>query len=295
MLLSMTGFGRASRSYKDKNISVEIRALNSKTTDIRLKLPFDFKEKDTLIRKIVTEKGERGKIDVAITIQSMQDEDTNSSVLNAELFKKYYRQLQKLNTELNAPEHNLTEAVMRLPNVLVATEESAMEDEEWTVIQAAIVEAMDDFTRFRSVEGAVLEEELRLRTNNIQKNLNDVTPFETERIVKVRQRLHQSLEEFWGRDNVDENRFEQEVLFYLDKMDITEEKVRLDQHCKYFLEQFDDLTNISKGRQLNFISQEMGREINTLGAKAYSSEIQRLVVQMKDELEKIKEQLANAV
>ncbi len=295
MLLSMTGFGRASQLLQEKTISVEIRALNSKTTDIRLKLPFDFKEKDVLIRKIVTEKAERGKIDVIISIQNIQGEDAGNNVVNVELFKKYYRQLKELNDELGAPVHNLTEAVMRLPNVVAAQEDAAMTDPEWEAIQAATTAAMDDFNRFRANEGAVLEAELRLRTTNIQKNLTDIIPHEAERIAKVRQRLQQSLEDFLGRDNVDENRFEQEVLFYLEKMDITEEKVRLDQHCKYFIEQLDDDTLVSKGRQLNFISQEMGREINTLGAKAYSSDIQRLVVQMKDELEKIKEQLANAV
>ena len=198
-----------------------------------------------------------------------------------------------MNEELGNTSGNYTEAVLRIPNV-VTGDTDGIEEEEWDEIVQVINEAFEQFNAFRLAEGSVHELDLRDRTNAILINLLKVSPFEEDRIVKMKQRLRQNLEEFWGRDNVDENRYEQEVLFYVDKMDITEEKIRLEQHCKYFIEQLDNEVT-SKGRQLNFITQEMGREINTLGAKAYHSEIQHLVVGMKDELEKIKEQIANVL
>jgi uncharacterized protein (TIGR00255 family) len=174
------------------------------------------------------------------------------------------------------------------------TEESGMDEEEWKAVEKTLEEALANFDKFRQAEGNVIEEDMRLRVGNIRSALQLVDPFEQERILLLRNRMRQNLEEFMNKENIDENRFEQEVIFYLEKIDITEEKVRLEQHCVYFLEQLDT-TVISKGRTLSFISQEMGREINTLGAKAYSAEIQKLVVKMKDDLEKIKEQVANSV
>ncbi len=291
MLLSMTGYGRSSKNFEKRTITVELRAVNSKTTDLRLRTPLDFKDKEILLRKLITDKGERGKIDVLISIESNVDKE--NSGINQALFRRYYREIQKLNEELGNTSGNYTEAVLRIPNV-VTGDTDGIEDEEWEEIVQVINEAFEQFNAFRLAEGTVHELDLRERTNAILINLLKVSPFEEDRIAKMKQRLRQNLEEFWGRDNVDENRYEQEVLFYVDKMDITEEKIRLEQHCKYFIEQLDnDVT--SKGRQLNFITQEMGREINTLGAKAYHSEIQHLVVGMKDELEKIKEQIANVL
>ena len=291
MLLSMTGYGRSSKNFEKRTITVELRAVNSKTTDLRLRTPLDFKDKEILLRKLITDKGERGKIDVLISIESTVDKE--NSGINQALFRRYYREIQKLNEELGNTSGNYTEAVLRIPNV-VTGDTDGIEDEEWEEIVQVINEAFEQFNAFRLAEGSVHELDLRDRTNAILINLLKVSPFEEDRIVKMKQRLRQNLEEFWGRDNVDENRYEQEVLFYVDKMDITEEKIRLEQHCKYFIEQLDN-TVTSKGRQLNFITQEMGREINTLGAKAYHSEIQHLVVGMKDELEKIKEQIANVL
>ena len=171
----------------------------------------------------------------------------------------------------------------------------SLDEAEWNTALETLHEALADFNKFRMTEGASIECDMKARVENIMDLVAQVTPFEKDRVEKLRNRLRQNLEEFMAKENVDENRFEQEVLFYLEKIDITEEKVRLAQHCKYFIEQFDDQKNSSKGRTLNFISQEIGREINTLGSKAYSAEIQRYVVQMKDELEKIKEQVANLV
>lgn len=291
MLLSMTGYGRVSNAFLDKTITIEIRSLNSKFTDIRLKTPQNFREKETTFRKIITERVERGKIDMALEVKSHKGSDEYS--LNRALFQKYYRELSKLSGELEMPRGDLMQAILKLPNVVIPEEEK-IEEEEWKAVLAALAKALDKFENFRLEEGKAMEGDLRLRLKNILTLLEQLNPFEENRIGQLRQRIHQKLEEYLGKDKIDENRFEQEILFYLEKIDITEEKVRLEQHCKYFLEELDKETTL-KGRKLNFISQEIGREINTLGAKAYSSEIQRLVVEMKDELEKIKEQVLNSV
>lgn len=287
----MTGYGRVSRNYRDKTIIVEIRSLNSKFTDLRLKAPQHYKEKEPDIRKILTERLERGKIDFALEINSSTGED--GFALNIPLFKRYVTELRQLSAELKVETGDLLQAVLRLPNV-VATANDEIEEQEWENVFSAIKEAIEQFEQFRASEGKVLQEELRSRIVLIQENLEKVGPLEGERVVRMRQRLHQNLEESLGKEKIDENRFEQEIIHYLEKLDITEEKVRLAQHCKYFIEELSQ-PGTQKGRKLSFISQEIGREINTLGAKAYSSEIQRLVVVMKDELEKIKEQVANCL
>ena len=292
MLLSMTGYGRASKTFGEKNISVEVRAINSKMTDIRFKMPSNYKEKELELRRIISEQAERGKIDVNITIRSLNGEE--GFMINHELFKRYYAELQGLTKELKIPKSDILGSILRMPNITGGDEET-LEEEQWVATQETLTEAMKDFSRFRQTEGGAMERDMRSRTQNILNLLDQVTPFEKERVGKLRGRLKQNLEEFMAKENVDENRFEQEVLFYLEKIDITEEKIRLGQHCKYFFEQLDDKKNTSKGRTLNFISQEIGREINTLGSKAYSADIQHFVVQMKDELEKIKEQVANLV
>ena len=287
----MTGYGRVSRNYRDKTIIVEIRSLNSKFTDLRFKAPQHYKEKEPEIRKILTERLERGKIDFTLEIISSTGED--GFALNVPLFKRYIVELRELSAELKVETGDLLQAVLRLPNV-VATANDEIEEKEWENVYAAIEEAIRQFESFRASEGKVLEDELHSRVVMIQDNLEKVSPLEGERVVRMRQRLYQNLEEGLGKEKIDENRFEQEIIHYLEKLDITEEKVRLAQHCKYFLEELKH-KGTQKGRKLSFISQEIGREINTLGAKAYSSEIQRLVVVMKDELEKIKEQVANCL
>lgn len=291
MLLSMTGFGRATQTFKDKTITIEIRSLNSKMTDIRFKLPTNYKDKELDLRRLLSEQAERGKIDVSFTIKSMQGDD--AFALNTHLFRRYYLELNKLSQELGIQHADILQAVMRIPSVIGFNEES-VDDEEWELVQQLMQNALEDFTQFRLQEGSAMEGDLRLRIGNIMQLLAQVSPHEKERIIKLKQRLRQNLEEFLGKENVDENRFEQEVLFYLEKIDVTEEKVRLEQHCKYFVEQLDTKSTL-KGRTLSFIAQEIGREINTLGAKAYSADIQHIVVQMKDELEKVKEQVANLV
>ncbi|HHJ51097.1 MAG TPA: YicC family protein [Phaeodactylibacter sp.] len=287
----MTGYGRATATFDKKSIAVELRSLNSKYTDVRLKVPSNFREREHQLRKLLTNKVERGKIEMSIEVKSMMGDEGYG--LNLPLFKKYFSELSALADELGTSREGLMQGILRIPNVVMA-EESDIDEEEWQAIMNTVKEALDKFHAFRLAEGAAMEEDLRLRVNNILSALEQINPFEKERIVLLQNRLRQNLQEFFGKENVDENRFEQEVIFYLEKIDITEEKVRLAQHCQYFLEQLDN-KKTTKGRTLSFISQEMGREINTLGAKAYSADIQRLVVGMKDDLEKIKEQVANSV
>jgi len=187
----------------------------------------------------------------------------------------------------------MLQAILRIPNVVTSDAET-IDEEEWKEVYKALELAMDKFQKYRATEGGAMEEDMNMRVDNIAALLQQLDPHEKERVERLRQRMYQNLEDYLGKDKVDENRFEQEILFYLEKIDITEEKVRLEQHCKYFKEELSKKQPL-KGRKLSFISQEMGREINTMGAKAYSSDIQRLVVGMKDELEKIKEQVANSV
>lgn len=291
MLLSMTGYGRATNSFDSKVIVAEVRSLNSKFTDMRIKIPSNFREKEHQLRRLVSERIERGKIDLTIEVKSMQGDEGFG--LNVPLFKRYYMELSALSDEMGMPKDGLMSAILRIPNVIMS-EEGEMKEEEWNVVEKTLGEAFESFDNFRKAEGSVIEDDMRLRVSNIRSALQLVDPFEKERILLLRNRMRQNLEEFLNKENIDENRFEQEVIFYLEKIDITEEKVRLEQHCNYFLEQLESNV-VSKGRTLSFISQEMGREINTLGAKAYSADIQKLVVKMKDDLEKIKEQVANSV
>lgn len=291
MLLSMTGYGRVSNSFDDKVINVEVRSLNSKYTDIRVKIPQNYKEKEHELRKIVSDKALRGKIEITIEVETGNGGDEYG--LNEALFRRYHQELSRLTNELQIPTADMLQAILRLPNVVGAAADT-IDDKEWAAVHKTVDGALAKFTEFRTVEGNALKGDLLLRVNNIASLLSRLDPEEEERITKLRQRMRQSLEEHLGKDKVDDNRFEQEILFYLEKIDITEEKVRLEQHCKYFIEELEKQQPL-KGRKLSFISQEMGREINTMGAKAYSSNIQKLVVEMKDELEKIKEQVANTV
>ena len=292
MLVSMTGYGRAKGVIKDKNITIELRSLNSKFTDLRFKMPMNYKEKEPELRKIISKKAERGKIDLSINIESLGGDD--GYTLNHELFKKYYLDLTRLTQEMKMPHAgDLTQAILRIPNVVKA-DESSITEEEWNAVVKILKEALENFHQYRVVEGEAMEKDCEGRINNIMKCLGELEPFEAERVVKLKERMLKNLGEYVGKDKIDANRFEQEIIYYLEKIDVTEEKVRLAQHCKYFLEEMNKKA-VQKGRKLNFISQEIGREINTLGSKAASSDIQHLVVQMKDELEKIKELVANSV
>lgn len=291
MLLSMTGFGRATSTYNEKEITVEVRSLNSKYTDIRMKVPQNFRYREPDLRKILADKIERGKIELNLEVKSPDGEEEYS--LNRPLLEKYYRELSKISNDLNIQDSNLIASIIRLPNVVYPST-STIDEKEWQAIANTVYQALEKFTAYRHTEGTAMENDLQLRVTNIQTYLEQIAPFETERVVKLKNKLLKNLEENFNKERIDQNRFEQEVIYYLEKLDITEEKVRLGQHCKYFLEQLNGEV-VLKGRKLSFIAQEIGREINTLGAKAYSSDIQKLVVKMKDDLEKIKEQVANSV
>lgn len=291
MLLSMTGYGRAIGSFGDKSIVVELRSLNSKVTDIKIRIPSEYRDKESEIRKLITDHAERGKVDINIDLQNSDGAAPVS--LNEPLFRGYYLAISKLADELGLEKKDILSSIMRIPSVM-GSQGNETDEQEWFVLRSIISEALEALKLFRQEEGKVIEQDLRLRIKTITDILDTVTPFEQERFVRMRERMRNNMEEVFGRENLDSNRFEQEVLYYLEKMDMSEEKIRLAQHCKYFLEQVDD-SKLSAGRTLGFITQEMGREINTLGAKAYDANIQRFVVQMKDELEKIKEQIANVL
>jgi len=287
----MTGYGRASQTLSDRTITIELRSLNSKFTDIRFKLPQNYKSKEPDLRKKIIGAAQRGKIDISIDLQSTNGD--GQYALNQALFSKYYTELNNLRTQLGMPEGDLMQAILRLPNI-VASDTNTVSEEEWNQVSSVLDSALEKFREFRHEEGMAMEKDCVLRIDNIVSFLKELAPFEEKRAEKLRTRIQQNMEEYVGKDNIDANRFEQEILYYLEKIDVTEEKVRLEQHCKYFLEVME-AKNPQKGRKLSFISQEMGREINTLGSKANSSDIQRIVVKMKDDLEKIKELVANVV
>jgi uncharacterized protein (TIGR00255 family) len=285
----MTGYGRVVNEFELRTITVEVRSLNSKFGDVKIKMPQTYREKELEVRKIITEKLQRGKIDVLIEVISSEgDEDVK---INRSLFKRYMQELQSTCEELSYDAPDLVSSVMRLPNVVVPNM-AAISEESWAELKQTIIQAVDTLTQFRLDEGRVLETDFQLRIQYIQEGLTKIPSYEMTRITKLKDRLRQNLEKVDLKEGYDENRFEQEIIFYLEKMDITEEKVRLAQHCEYFLKELNSNKG-TKGKKLNFICQEIGREINTIGSKANSSDIQQIVVQMKDDLEKIKEQLAN--
>lgn len=287
----MTGFGRSVVQWGEKTITVEIKSLNSKATDIKVRLPQRYREKEMDIRSIVMGKAQRGKVEVNVDV-STPGGGVDFSI-NKTLFKQYYKDLVELSDELDMPKQDFATGILRIQGV-VDIPKNGMPADEWAALSKAVKEAVDKMINFRSTEGTAMETDLRERIANIGKHLTSIEPFEQPRIEKVKQRLRNHLEEEVTKEQVDRNRFEQEIIFYLEKFDLNEEKVRLRQHCGYFLEQLDSNV-VQKGRKLTFIGQEMGREINTIGSKANSSDIQHLVVKMKDELEKIKEQAANVL
>lgn len=283
---SMTGFGRATGTIENKNFSIDIKSLNGKTSDIRCKLPTAYREKEIEIRKIAMAGALRGKVELTL---NLLNEGGEQYKLNREVFTNYYNELSSLQQELNMPPTDLMQAIIRIPNV-IDTQLDEISDEQWAATQATLAQALANLDQFRKTEGQAMKEDLLHRSSSIAAALASIAPYEAARIDKLRNKLSRSLENI----PVDENRYEQEILFYLEKLDINEEKVRLQQHCDYFT-QIVNNDAVEKGKKLGFIAQEMGREINTLGAKAQDSDIQQIVVNMKDDLEKIKEQIANII
>jgi uncharacterized protein (TIGR00255 family) len=290
MLYSMTGYGRSQKTEKDKSISVDIKSINSKTFDLRVKVPMAFQSKEIEIRRILSQELIRGKIDFNLQVSG---EEGSDFIIDSHAFKTYFEQITKLATDLRIPQNDILNTITRLPGVIVPSEESN-DEMLWKTILMSIKEALLNFNEFRMTEGSVLYEDMKKRVEKINQSILEIIPLEENRIEKIKTRLQENQEFFLPHIVMDKNRFEQELLYYLDKLDITEEKTRLSQHCKYFIETcLDKKEGMDKGKKLNFIIQEMGREINTLGSKANDADIQKIVVTMKDEADKIKEQLAN--
>lgn len=291
MIKSMTGFGLASTDYENAKFVVEIKSLNSKFLELNLKLPKAYSEKELALRNICSKEIERGKVSVSVNIER-SEENLKGATINATLLSKYYKQLAQINLDLGANSSNLLQAVLNFPEVISYNEEELNEN-EWNVLYETFNRAMTNFTKFRETEGIVLRSDLELRIKNILEFFARIEVLEPLRIPQVKARLNQFLEENVGKVNIDQNRLEQELIYYIDKLDITEEKTRLKSHCDYFMDTLK--SNDANGKKLGFISQEIGREINTMGAKANDAQIQQLVVGMKEELEKIKEQLLNVL
>jgi len=289
MILSMTGFGHSKTEVNGKIIRVEIKSLNARSTEIRCKLPNTYRDREMDLRKKVIDSLQRGKMDLTITLDGFSNEE--NAFINADAFRKYYKELNAIRQELNITEGDVLQSILRIPNVIGQNEDMA-DDEEWQEVERAVDQALINIKKFRADEGLVLRADLLERIQFIEQHLKSIEPFEMARLDRIKDRLKKNMEEFVINQQVDQNRYEQEILYYIEKLDINEEKVRLGQHCIYFKEELD-LNIDQKGRKLSFIAQEIGREINTIGAKANDSEIQQFVVMMKDELEKLKEQLAN--
>ena len=289
---SMTGFGRGVERVGGVEVVCEVRAVNARTADVRVKLPAAYRTAEPALRKQVAARASRGKIDVVVE-RRVAGGAALAEGIDEGLYRHFRAQLLRLTPELATEPAALAGALLRLPGVVGAVEADLAEGEE-VALERALAVALDEFVAFRLDEGRALAEELSAQVGVIAEQLPRVEAFEAVRERAMRERLERLVAEKLAGTAVDRARLEQECLFYLDKMDIAEEKARLAQHCAYFVENLDD-GDAEKGRRLTFIAQEMGREINTLGAKAYSSDIQRVVVGMKEALEKIKEQLANAV
>ena len=290
MIRSMTGFGSASVDFSNKTISVEIKSVNSKFMDLNLRLPSAYKEKEMELRLELARLLERGKSEVSINIESQ--EIAKKTVINRQLAKAYYEELRLLDAELGIITPNYLQIILPLPEVMM-NDRSVLSEEEFKAVLQAMNKASDAFQNFRKNEGDAITRDLEMRINSIREGLKEIEKYESGRLEIVRRRLQSNLEEFIQLNNIDRNRFEQELIFYIEKFDISEEKVRLISHCDYFIKTMKE--DASAGKKLSFIAQEIGREINTIGSKANHAEMQKLVVLMKDELEKIKEQTSNVL
>lgn len=290
MILSMTGYGKASETINEKKLTVEIRSVNNKYLDVNLRLPGIYKEKELELRNYLNKSINRGKVDFSIFIEGNTSDKIHQ--INQELVESYYNSLVKIANKVNVDsKENLFAIAMKMPDVL-KTEYANLDEEEWEKVIKLIEKAIENFTVFRQSEGEALEQDILERINKIKNLTTETEQFESERIENIKDKIYKNLKE-QVKDKVDENRFEQELIYYLEKFDTTEEKVRLKKHCEYFTETAQ--AEINQGKKLNFISQEIGREVNTLGSKANHHQIQKIVINMKDELEKIKEQILNVL
>lgn len=287
----MTGYGKAIAETPQKKITIEIKSLNSKQLDLNTKLPWLYREKEPEIRNIISQRLDRGKIDFSIFCDMLDNEVV--TVINKSAVRNYYNQFKEIAAELKIDlDDQIFTAIMKLPDTL-KTEKPEMSEAEWEIVRTQIIESVTMLDLYRIEEGNSIMTDLKKCIGKIISLLDTVQTFETGRITKIREKLMYLLDENLGSEKVDKNRFEQEIIFYLEKYDINEEKVRLKTHCDYFIETIN--TSAPNGKILNFIAQEIGREINTIGSKANDASIQKLVVMMKDELEKIKEQTLNVL
>lgn len=290
MLQSMTGFGKASGTFSNKKITVEIKSLNSKNLDLFVRMPTIYRQNEIELRKLLGKRLDRGKVECNINVELIGD--ATSQKINQKLICSYYQQLVTISEDLNLPQENLLATLVKMPDVFAAESEE-LDEEEWNFIVSVLDKAITEHIAFRTAEGQLLAEEFALRIANIKQAFDEIPEYEKSRVDTIKLRIENNLEEFVGISKIDKNRFEQELIYYLEKFDISEEKHRLENHLTYFIETLNK--PVSQGKKLGFISQEIGREINTLGSKSYHAEMQKLVVGMKDELEKIKEQILNTL
>jgi len=287
MILSMTGYGKSELNLQNANFTIEVRSLNSKQIDANVKMSSVYRDKEIGLRKLLSEKLQRGKIELSIWRE--KSESSSNYILNTEVAKDYFSQIKELNNSLDLDIKELMPSILKMPDVLVKGDEKGDEN-EWEEIEKGVNSAIENLLQFRLDEGSKLESDITSRIDKLTTLLSEIAPFAKNRINKIKESLSEKLTELDSK-NIDENRFEQELIYYLEKQDITEEQVRLSAHLNYFLETMK--TDAPNGKKLGFISQEIGREINTVGSKSSDAEMQKIVVQMKDELEKIKEQLLN--
>lgn len=291
MLQSMTGYGKASCELEDKTITIEIKSLNSKQFDLYFRLPNGYRDKEMEMRNELMNRIKRGKVEVNLSLEFR--EGKQATRINANIVKKYYQQLKSITEELGLPpDEPLLQAILRMPESL-NNDKEVIDSAESVKLMQILHQALDELEKFRDNEGSALARDIADRIRLIESFLDQIEPFEKERSQFMRNKLESSLLEFIPKESLDKNRYEQELIYYLEKLDISEEKTRLRHHCNYFLEVMKEADQV--GRKLGFVAQEIGREINTIGSKANHSGIQKLVVLMKDELEKIKEQLMNVL
>lgn len=289
MLKSMTGFGKATKEFENKTVSVEIRSLNSKNMDLSLRLSSTYRDKEHELKSEITKLLERGKVDLSIYVESKLIETPVE--VNSDLAKSYYAKIKQLAIDLNEPTTNLLSHVLKMPDVL-KSERKEPNEQDWKDIHEVVIASVSALNKFREDEGKSIEKDFNERLTIISDSLDKIKEHDASRIQNIKDRIKKNLDEVVGKDKVDNNRFEQELIYYIEKLDINEEKVRLKTHLDYFIKTMKEPAG---GRKLNFIGQEIGREINTIGSKANDAEMQKLVVLMKDELEKMKEQTNNVL
>ena len=287
----MTGYGKTVVAFKEKKINVEVKSLNSKQLDLQTRIAPLYREKEMEIRQMVATAVVRGKVDFSLWIE--RDDATDATPINAALVENYYRQMKDIADKTGIPmSADPFYTLLRMPDVLTRTEQEVLSDEEWTVVRGAVSDALAALVCFREQEGAALEKKFNEKIDNIAQLMAEIEPYEKSRVEKIRQRITEGLQQIPGVE-YDKNRLEQELIYYIEKLDISEEKQRLTNHLKYFRETMGEPAG--QGKKLGFIAQEMGREINTTGSKSNQAEMQNIVVKMKDELEQIKEQVLNAL